>query len=167
MLAVVFSIVGPKVGVSLDLISTDSLREIQVARATLDGGGSAAGFTGDVSSPINALFMLPKGLAFFLLSPFPWQVSNARQALALPEVFVWLGLLILAARQVLRDTTVQATKIATLLFPAMAISLTYALMEGNAGTANRHRGQMAMVVIVFASQPVAKLWKPRRERSRR
>ncbi len=166
-LAIVGAFAAPRVGVSLDMISSDGLKEIQIARAALDGGGSAAGFSGDVSSPGKALLMLPKGLAFFLLSPFPWQINNARQALAVPEVFLWLGLLVLAGRQLVKDTAAQATKVATLFLPALAISLTYALMEGNAGTANRHRGQMAAVVMVLASQPLAAFWRSRREQTRR
>ncbi|MFO0725593.1 MAG: hypothetical protein U1E65_17550 [Myxococcota bacterium] len=166
-LVIVGAFAGPRVGVSLDLISSDGLKEIQIARATLDGGGSAAGFTGDVSSPGQALLMVPKGLAFFLLSPYPWEVRNFRQAMAVPEVLIWGTLLVLAARQLLKDAPVQPTKVATLVFPALAICLTYALMEGNAGTANRHRGQMAAIVMVFASQSLASLWRARRDQSRR
>lgn len=166
-LVLVGLIAGPRVGVSLDMISYESLREIQNARLVLDAGGSAGGLGGDVSTPLQALLMLPKGLAFFLLSPFPWQISNARQALAVPEVLLWLGLLVVALRQVVRDFAVQPTRVATLFLPALAISLTYALMEGNAGTANRHRGQMAMVVMVFASQPLAGLGATRRQRAQK
>lgn len=148
---------GPKLGLSMEMLTSKSLQDIQIARTRLDGGASAAGFQGtDVSNFSDALLFLPRGLIFFLLSPFPWQVNNARQALALPEVALWLVLLVLAGRQVLEDIRVRTTQVATLLFPTIAITMTYALMEGNAGTANRHRGQMVGAIVIFGSRSIAR-----------
>ena len=38
------------------------------------------------------LSVLPVGIMNLLFGPFPWTVSNLRQALALPDVLAWYAL---------------------------------------------------------------------------
>ena len=39
--------------------------------------------TADISTPEKALVFLPKGMAYFLLAPFPWMLGSIRQVLDL------------------------------------------------------------------------------------
>jgi hypothetical protein len=55
--------------------------------------GASSGFEQvDISTPGKALVFLPRGLALFLLAPFPWTLGSIRQVLAVPETlfFYWL-----------------------------------------------------------------------------
>ncbi len=152
------SLTATYAGIPLEMLSLDILEQVDNYRGTLSHGGSATSFqdTG-LSNPINALLFLPKGIAFFLLSPFPWEVSNLRQAFALPELVVWYPILVLAALQAARETR-RPDKLATLLLPFIGIVAIYGLVEGNAGTANRHRGQVVMIVMIFAAPAVARMF---------
>ena len=56
-------------------------------------GQSAFGREHDVTTPIGAFRALPVGLTYLLFAPFPWAVAGTRQALVLPEMLVWYGLM--------------------------------------------------------------------------
>lgn len=145
------------VGIPLEMLSLDILEQVEVHRGNLTKGGSATSITGNnLSNPVNALLFMPKGAAFFLLSPFPWQINNLRQALSLPELVVWYPLIVAALVQILKEAR-RPQKVAVLMFPFLAIVATYALIESNAGTANRHRGQVIMMIMVFAAPVVERL----------
>jgi hypothetical protein len=61
----------------------------QLYRIRLDASQSAAsGFAEDVdvSTASGALSTVPLGLTYLLLAPFPWQISNVRQAITLREI---------------------------------------------------------------------------------
>lgn len=93
---------------------------------------------------------LPRGLSVMLLEPFPVPFTgSSSQRLARLESLLWYPLLVLAgiglwqARRYLR----------VLLMPLLTgggILITYALTEGNVGTAHRHRGEFVWVVVVLA-----------------
>ena len=151
------SLTATYAGIPLEMLSLDILEQVDRYRNALVAGGSATSFQDKgLSDPVNALLFLPKGIAFFLLSPFPWEVNNLRQAFALPELFVWYPILLIAATQALRETR-RPHELATLLLPFIGIVSIYGLIEGNAGTANRHRGQIVLIVMVLASPIVARL----------
>jgi hypothetical protein len=45
-----------------------------------------------VTGAAKALVFLPKGVAFFLLAPFPWAVAGLRQIFTLPEMLFFYSL---------------------------------------------------------------------------
>jgi len=105
----------------------------------------------DISTPGKALVFLPRGLAYFLLAPFPWMLGSIRQALAVPETlyFYWLiPWMIRGVRGLLRDHL--RTSLLAILITA-GLTLGYALSEGNAGTAYRHRAQLVTFFLIFAA----------------
>jgi hypothetical protein len=76
---------------------------------------------------------------YFLLSPFPWQMSNPVQALASIENLLFWGFLLLSALQTGRLLRAGAARIFfMLLFIAGAVIL-FGLVEGNVGTGYRHK----------------------------
>jgi len=109
----------------------------------------------DISTPKRALFYLPIGIVYFLFSPFPWQVLSVRQALAIPDVLLWYGLLptmFLGLRSLVRHRFRDAVPLLALI---ACITVLYALVEGNVGIIFRHRAQVIAPMMVIAGVGLA------------
>jgi hypothetical protein len=105
----------------------------------------------DISTPGKALAFLPRGMALFLLAPFPWMLGSIRQVLAVPETlfFYWLiPWVIRGTRDLLRA---DLTKALLAVLITSGLTLGYSLGEGNAGTAYRHRAQILTFFLIFAA----------------
>src|SRR5262249_5230554 len=120
--------------------------------------GSAFGQGADVSTPAGAISFIPIGLTYFLLAPFPWSVTSMLQAVTLPESIVWYVLFVcvlrgawLALRYDVRAYTVLVAVLGTVTF-------SYALVEGNVGTAYRHRAQVLPLFFVLAAVGLRDYW---------
>ena len=139
-------------GFGADLVQTANFESIDAQRRALAFGGTAFAPEVDISTPVRGLLFLPVGVAFFLLAPFPWQVtSSPLAALAFPETIVWYGLLIWAAVGLVHLIRHRFSRVIPLLvFVAVTVAV-YGLVEGNAGTAYRHRSQLVMSILVFAA----------------
>jgi hypothetical protein len=149
----------PTLGPVQELAAEQSLETVDQARSQLATGGSAYHSEADVSTASGALRFLPVGLAYFLLAPAPWQVWNTRQLLTLPEMLAWYALLpfvALGAAAALRQRFAAALPLASF---ALLATLSYALVEGNLGTAYRHRAQVLVPLLVFGAVG----WARRRE----
>jgi hypothetical protein len=115
----------------------------------------------DISTPGAALLFLPKGLAFFLLGPFPWTVANVRQAFTVPEMLFVYALvpailrgIVFLVRHRLRDALM-------VLLMTAAVTLGYALGQANQGTAYRHRAQVLPFYLMFGAMGVQLRRSPR------
>ncbi|MEN8150180.1 MAG: glycosyltransferase family 39 protein [Planctomycetota bacterium] len=118
----------------------------------------------DISKPIGALTYLPVGMAYFLGSPFPWQVLSTRQLVALPDVLVWYGLLpsiLLGLLHLIRRRFRDASM---LLITMTVITILYSLVEGNIGIIFRHRVQVIVPCMVLAGIGLARLRERRAEK---
>jgi len=125
-------------------------------------GASSQFEQADISTPVKAALFLPKGLAYFLLAPFPWMLGSIRQVLAAPETlfFYWLiPWMIRGIRHLVRHHL--GSSLMVLLITA-GLTLGYALGEGNAGTAYRHRAQILCFFLIFAAVGLDQ--RPRRAR---
>ena len=100
---------------------------------------------------------LPHGLAAMVLEPYPWQpVNNGRVRLAKVDDLLWypmLALAVLGLASVIRYRRVLAYP----LFAAAGSATMWALVEGNFGTAFRHRGEFVWAVAVLAGAGVTTL----------
>jgi 4-amino-4-deoxy-L-arabinose transferase-like glycosyltransferase len=112
-------------------------------------GQSGFGQEYDVSTPSGALRALPTGLLYLLFAPFPWAVSGLRQALAVPETLVWYALMPAFVRGLAFAVRRQLRTILPILVFAVSLTLAYALMQGNVGTAYRQRTQITMFFFIF------------------
>ena len=112
-------------------------------------GQSAFGRGYDVSTPAGAILALPVGLTYLLFAPFPWAVAGARQALVLPEMLVWYGLMPAFVAGLVHAVRRQLGDLLPILTFAVALTLAYALMQGNIGTAYRQRTQVTMFFFLF------------------
>ena len=127
------------------------LESIQETRHFTNYGESRFAESVDISTPVKALLFLPRGLAFFLLAPYPWQISSFRQAVTLPEMLFFYTLLpaiLVGFRYLITQNTSQSLLVCLV---AACLTLGYALGEANAGGAYRHRAQVLVLLLIVAS----------------
>jgi len=127
------------------------LETMQALRQGAAVGGSQYEAGADISTPAKALAFLPKGLAFFLLAPFPWTVRNLRQLLTLPEMLFFYALLPSIVRGILHLLRHHLARSMMVLLITAGLTLGYALAEANAGMAYRHRAQVLVFYLAFAA----------------
>jgi len=133
-----------------------TLERLQITREDqATWGRSGFGQEYDVSTPIGALAALPTGLAYLLFAPFPWAVSGLRQALAVPETLVWYALMPAFARGVALGMRRHLRAVLPIVVFATSLTLAYALMQGNVGTAYRQRTQVTMFFFIFMGLGIA------------
>ena len=127
------------------------LEALQEMRHYTSIGGSAYQEQVDISTPGRALAFLPKGLAFFLLAPYPWTIRNVRQLVTLPEMLFFYALIpsiVRGVRELVRERSPGAV---LLILITLGLTLGYALGEANAGAAYRHRAQVLIFLLIFAA----------------
>jgi hypothetical protein len=127
-----------------------TLEQLQLTRRDQAAlGQSAFGQEYDVSTPAGAIRALPVGLVYLLFAPFPWAIAGARQALVLPEMLVWYGLMPAFVAGLAYGVRKQLGDVLPILVFAVSLMLAYALMQGNVGTAYRQRTQVTMFFFLF------------------
>jgi hypothetical protein len=127
-----------------------SLERLQVTRVDQAmWGKSGFGQEQDVSTPTGALAALPVGLVYLIFAPFPWAVSGLRQALVVPETLVWYALMPAFGRGLVFGLRHHFRAVLPIAVFAVSLTLAYALMQGNIGTAYRQRTQVTMFFFVF------------------
>jgi len=137
-----------------------SLERIQLGRTDLMRSASSGfGEDVDVSTTSGALWAIPVGFAYLMFAPFPWQTSNLRQAIPIPEVLLWWAMipflvsgLIYSVKNRLRDA------LPILLF-SLLLTISYSIFQGNVGTAYRQRTQIQVFLFMF----IAVGWTLRKE----
>lgn len=144
---------------TLDKYAT--LERVQTGRLDQSQTGeSGFGKDIDVSTPEGAISAIPIGFTYLMFAPFPWQATNLRQAISLPEVLVWWSMmpamvfgLIYAVRKRLSNT------IPVLVFTIL-LTLGYSVFQGNVGTAYRQRTQIQVFMMIF----IAAGWELKKEK---
>lgn len=140
-----------QLGLGAKWVESASFEALQAQREALAFGGTVLDRGADVSTPLAGLTYLPRGMALFLLAPFPWQLGSMLSLMTLPEMLIWYSLIpavLLGAALQLRSRFAVVEPI--FLFVALTGSV-YALVEGNAGTAYRHRAQIIVFLLIFAA----------------
>lgn len=149
------------------------LQQAQLLREGLQqdfrGGaaGSAYGMEYETTTVSGALRFLPVGLAFFLLAPFPWAIDSVLQLFTLPEVLLWYALIpftLLGFWLAPKRARAQIFVVVAVLLVAVT---SYALVEGNIGTAYRHRAQVMPLFFIFTAVGIVRLWERWTDRRRR
>lgn len=135
---------------TIDFEKYGDLSRIQTSRQ--DQAVSAdSGFAEDidVSTTQGAITAIPIGFVYLIFAPFPWDVRTFRQAITLPEVFVWwamMPLLVWGIWYTVRHRLRTAFPI--LLFTGM-LTLAYSIFQSNVGTAYRQRTQIQVFFFMF------------------
>ncbi len=115
------------------------------------GSGFTDSSDANVGTVTGALTVFPVGFAYLMLAPFPWQVTNFRQAVTLPEVFLWWGMLPLALIGLVYTAKNRLRPAAPILIFSTLLTVVYALFQGNVGTAYRQRTQIQVFLLIFIS----------------
>lgn len=98
-----------------------------------------------------------KNVVYFMLAPFPWQLTSPERLLAFPQMILWYLMLLLSffgfMKLIIRKSGM-AFLIGILLIVGITVS---ALAEGNIGSAFRHRDMFTPFVAIFASAIISDL----------
>ncbi len=136
------------------------LQKVQTSRSDLATSESGFGADQNVGTTGGAITALPVGFVYLMFAPFPWQVSNFRQAIALPEVMLWWSMMpFLVVGMIYTIRYRFRNAIAILLF-SFILTIAYSIFQGNVGTAYRQRTQIQVFLYMF----IAAGWSIRKER---
>lgn len=105
----------------------------------------------DVSTAEGAIAALPVGFTYLMLAPFPWEVSNFRQAITLPEVLLWWALIPLIIYGIWYTLKNRLREAIPVLIFSLMLSMAYSIFQGNVGTAYRQRAQIQVFLFIFAA----------------
>ena len=117
-----------------------------------------SGIGADVSTVGGAVGFLPTGLVYFLLAPFPWSVTTVLQRVTLPESLVWYVLFLCVLRGSWLALRYDPRAYTVLVGVLGIVTFSYALVEGNVGTAYRHRAQVLPLFFVLAAVGLRDVW---------
>lgn len=116
-------------------------------------------FSGNTSVFVKFIWALSKGWFYFMLVPFPWSISSIFQLFSYLQMIIWYLLLpfvfvgiAFAVRYKLKDSLV-------ILIYLFIVTSAFALIEGNMGSALRHRDLVSPFYFIFASVGLIKFFK--------
>jgi hypothetical protein len=158
----------------LDLFPAEELEDPfgTATRMRMDlqrGATSSFGATEGTGTLGGSLLYLPLGFAFLLFAPFPWALSTTLQRAAAPETMIWYPIFLLALSG-MRLSLFRGSHLNVLpLSVLVVVTTSYALVEGNFGTAYRHRAQIMPLFFIFAGVGWVALrpWFERQRRTRK
>lgn len=96
----------------------------------------------------RTLSYLPRGAAYALFAPFPWDIERTVDALVIPDTLGWYVILVSAISTLIVRRS-EWRRYAPLAAFALGMLGVFALVEGNIGTLYRHRA--VTVVPIFAA----------------
>jgi len=128
-----------------------SLEGLSQTRQEMATGGSAFHARVDVSTPGKALAFLPIGVAYFLFSPFPWEITSVLKLFSLPEMILIYVLTPAAVRGIAHCARDRFRDCFQVLLLTGLLTVSYSLGEGNVGTLYRHRAQVVGFYLMFAA----------------
>lgn len=138
-------------GVGQEFISEDPMEQMLKIKTDLSGG-DAAYFTRDELKEIdNPIYIMPKGLVYFMFSPFPWELTKSSRILAFIDVmFIYMLTLffIVSLIKLIRYRYWEALPVLVFFF---FLLFAFSMVEGNFGTAFRHRAQILPIFVLISS----------------
>ena len=138
-----------RVSSGLEIFDLEKVSVFRKGMATTANSGF--GQEADTSTAGGALAYLPKGAAYLLLSPFPWQFTSLRAGLAAPEMFVWWALIPSLIRGVRFAIKKRFAECSPLLLFSVTLTGAYSLVHGNVGSGFRQRAQIFVFLFIFAA----------------
>lgn len=126
------------------------LKQVQAGRAwSAKVSGSGYGGDVDITDKNAALAYLPIGIAYVLFAPFPWEVKNMGQALAVPEMFFWWATFPFLVQGYWFMIRHRLPESLPLCIFTLGLTVVYALFQTNVGTVHRQRTQVLVFFIIF------------------
>ncbi len=140
--------VGRNANLEIDRFA--NLERIQSSRADLArAADSGYGEDIDVSTASGALAALPIGFSYLMFAPFPWQASNLRQAITIPEVLIWWAMMPLLIMGLVYAIKYRLRNAFPILIFSMMLTIAYSIFLGNVGTAYRQRTQIQVFLFIL------------------
>lgn len=136
---------------SIDFERFGSLERVQISRMDLAQAGSGFDEGADVSTASGAISAVPIGFAYLMFAPFPWQVTNLRQSITLPEVLLWWAMVPLIISGLWYTIKNRLRKAFPILIFTFMLTLAYSIFQGNVGTAYRQRTQIQVFLFIFVA----------------
>ena len=116
----------------------------------------------DISTTEGAISTIPIGFAYLMLAPFPWEMTNFRQAITLPEVLAWWAMIPLLISGLIFSFRHRLRSAFPILIFSLLLTLSYSIFQGNVGTAYRQRTQIQVFLFIFIAVGW-ELWREKRE----
>ena len=139
-----------------------SLERVQISRQYSATADSGFGEDADVSTTEGAITAIPIGFVYLMFAPFPWQIKNLRQAITLPEIFLWWALIPLLISGLWYTIKHRLKEAVPILLFSLMLTLAYSIFQGNIGTAYRQRAQIQVFLFIFIAVGWS-VWQERRE----
>jgi hypothetical protein len=98
-----------------------------------------------------SLRAIPRGLVAVLFRPFPWEGGSGSLRIAAAEDLLWYPLYALAAMGLWTAARRRIRGVAYPVLFGLGIVGTSAVLQGNLGTAFRHRGEILWLVALLAA----------------
>ncbi len=131
------------------VVVEDPLAQMTRMRLGLQASATSAYGAGyDTTTLTGALRFLPLGISFLLFAPFPWAIESPLQLAAMPETLLWYPLFLMSLVGIRKSLGESRGWIPIAIL--IVLVSTYALVEGNFGTAYRHRAQFMPLFFIFA-----------------
>lgn len=137
-----------------NLLSKADLYHLQKRRELLARPGPEWSYLSELeyTTVVEFLLFLPLGAFYFLLVPFPWQVSRLLGLVVLVQnVLLWYPILLLSFYGIWKLFGTQTLSAMVLLAFTLVGTVLYGAVEGNIGPAMRHRAQFQFCFFVFAA----------------
>jgi 4-amino-4-deoxy-L-arabinose transferase-like glycosyltransferase len=142
---------------NINLLETVQRSRMDLARTAQSGFDPNA----DVSRLSSAIAYLPKGIAYLLFSPFPWQSGSSRAMLAIPETLLWYGMFPFCLAGIFHTVRRHLREALIILLFVIQLTCFYAIFVGNVGTAHRQRTQVFVFYLIFTAVGFTR-WRNRR-----
>ena len=151
LVAVALTYFADQVGLFSSVRPEGLLETAQGLRSGLQRGATSAFGLGAETRTIGAaLQYIPIGGSYLLFAPFPWDIVTTLQAAAMPETLLWYPLFLLSILGFRISLRNRRTAALVPLSVLLVVVSSYALVEGNFGTAYRHRAQIMPLFFVFS-----------------
>ena len=151
LVAVALTYFADQVGLFSGIRPEGLLETAQGLRSGLQRGATSAFGLGAETRTIRAaLQYIPIGVSYLLFAPFPWDIVTTLQAAAMPETLLWYPLFLLSILGFRISLRNRRTTALVPLSVLLVVVSSYALVEGNFGTAYRHRAQIMPLFFAFS-----------------
>ena len=134
-------------------------RQSLTLRADVAGADSiqfvASGEDAELLALTRTLAYIPRGLAYALMAPFPWDLGRIQDAATIPEMLLWYLALVSIPFAVARGR--RWPELAPILVYIAGLLGILVLVEGNVGTLYRHRAMVIPLVLAVSSPVIVTL----------
>jgi len=102
-----------------------------------------------------------KGFVYFMLVPFPWMISSKEQLMAYPQIIIWYLIIPFVFMGIFFAIRYRFKMSLILISYLFLVTSGFALIEGNVGSAMRHRDLVLPFYFIFGAVGIAHIFSHR------